>query len=160
MLKMKSRNKSRGIGLLELMLSLSIIAVLLVMATRYFMVANEEQKINNAISQIHGIAGGAANYAISFPGYAGVAISSLVNGNFIPASFGGSDGAGAGANPWNGGLSVGAASVNGAAGFTVTMSAVPTIGTPSTCNKLANMISNEFKNSATCSAGQVTVNFN
>jgi type II secretory pathway pseudopilin PulG len=45
-------NKVRGIGLLELMLSLSIIAILLIMATRYYLVTSFSQKLNQATAQI------------------------------------------------------------------------------------------------------------
>lgn len=45
-------SKLRGIGLLELMLSLAIIAILLVMATRYFGMASKSQKIDDSIQMI------------------------------------------------------------------------------------------------------------
>lgn len=51
------RKQQRGIGLLELMLSLAIIAILLVMATRYFLVASMNEKINTTISTIGGMQG-------------------------------------------------------------------------------------------------------
>lgn len=157
--KKSSRNKARGIGLLELMLSLAIIAILLVMAVRYFVATNESQKINNAISMIHGLAGGAANYAIAHPAYSGIGIDTLLAGNYVPKAFGGSDGKGAGANPWNGNIAVAAATVGGAAGFTVTMSSVPTSGTVSVCTKIENMLKNSGEGTAACDKGTLTVNF-
>ncbi len=51
------KRQQRGIGLLELMLSLAIIAILLVMATRYFLVASSNEKINSTISTIGGMQG-------------------------------------------------------------------------------------------------------
>lgn len=42
----------KGISLLEVMLSLSIIAIILVMATRYFFSANTTQKINQEVVQM------------------------------------------------------------------------------------------------------------
>lgn len=45
-------SKLRGIGLLELMLSLAIIAILLVMATRYFSSASRSQKSEDTIQLI------------------------------------------------------------------------------------------------------------
>lgn len=44
--------KQAGISLLEVLLSLSIIAIILVMATRYFFVANNSNKINTARQQV------------------------------------------------------------------------------------------------------------
>lgn len=152
--------REKGIGLLELMLSLSIIAILLVMATRYFMVANESQKLNNAISEVNGIAGGAANYNLSYPGYADINMQKLIEGRFIPASLGGSDQNGTGANPWGGNISV----ANGSAGqgFTVTFTGIPTDGNDpntTTCQKLANMINASVKGSASCSGNTLDVDF-
>jgi type II secretory pathway pseudopilin PulG len=47
------RNKNRGIGLLELMLSLAIIAAVILMATRYFTQASEASKVTQATQMIH-----------------------------------------------------------------------------------------------------------
>ena len=54
--KFKNFSKQqRGISLLEVMLSLAIIAIILVMATRYFSLASGGNRINEAISQINEI---------------------------------------------------------------------------------------------------------
>ena len=53
MMKLLQR-KQHGIGLLELMLSLAIIVILLVMATRYFLVASLNEKVNTMISTVGG----------------------------------------------------------------------------------------------------------
>ncbi len=47
-----SVRKQKGISLLEVLLSLSIIAIILVMATRYFFVANRNDKVNTVRQQI------------------------------------------------------------------------------------------------------------
>lgn len=136
--------KQRGIGLLELMLSLSIIAILLVMATRYFSASSEQQKINNAISQINGIAGGEASYFQSnSPPKFTKAISDLIKGNYVPAGLGGSDTNGANANPWGGNISISETSP-----LTVVLTNVPSDNAdPSTCKKLQNTINNTMSGS-------------
>lgn len=48
---MKLRNQ-KGISLLEVLLSLGIIAIILVMATKYFFVANRNDKINTVRQQV------------------------------------------------------------------------------------------------------------
>lgn len=53
----KDRKKVLGIGLLELMLSLSIIAILLVMATRYYLVTSYSNKLNRLTEEISQIQG-------------------------------------------------------------------------------------------------------
>ena len=45
-------NRQRGISLLEVMLSVSIIAIILIMATRYYFVASDHEKVNTARQQI------------------------------------------------------------------------------------------------------------
>lgn len=55
--------KQAGIGLLELMLSLAIIAILLIMAVRYYRNSNEAQKISNTISVASGVIGAQIQYA-------------------------------------------------------------------------------------------------
>jgi len=167
MLKMSVKSYQRGIGLLELMLSLSIIAILLVMATRYFMQANEQQKINNAISLFNGVAGGEACYfqASSPPKYT-TAFTDMIGANCLPAGIGGSDGAGTGVSPWGGNLIITSISP-----LTMTMSGISQgNGTIDTCTKLANTINNTMSGSngsgsgvsknATCDGkGTITVIF-
>lgn len=94
--KIANRNKQRGIGLLELMLSLAIISVLLVMATRYYKSADQGQKVNNSISLITGIAGAAAQYVNAHPDTTALTIDTLVDQNYLPANFKGLK------NPWGG----------------------------------------------------------
>lgn len=154
--KTSGRNKTRGIGLLELMLSLAIIAILLVMATRYFLVANESQKINNAVSMANGFAGAEAQYASHNNAYT-AKISDLIDGNYLPSSFGGAKEDGVGANPWGGNLVLAVS----APGFTISFTGVPTSASqkPDTCTKLAMTISGAGKAMAECTAGTVKVTF-
>jgi hypothetical protein len=125
-----------------------------VMATRYFISANESQKINNAVSQIHGIAGGAANYNVANHSYTGLSIKGLVDGKYIPAALGGgSAGTGEGANPWGGNLMVDEATTGG--GYTITLSAVPA----TSCTKLESMLKGAENESASCTGTDLVVTF-
>ena len=58
-------SKLKGIGLLELMLSLAIIAILLVMATRYFGIATKSQRIDDSIQLVSEIESGINSYITS-----------------------------------------------------------------------------------------------
>jgi hypothetical protein len=49
---LNKRSRVRGIGLLEIMLSLAIIALIIVMAARYFSVAQQQQKITQTMTMI------------------------------------------------------------------------------------------------------------
>ncbi len=52
MLKISNFKRQSGISLLEVLLSLSIIAIILIMATRYFFVASNNDKMNTTVSQV------------------------------------------------------------------------------------------------------------
>src|SRR3990167_733649 len=62
MLRVKTRKYQRAISLLEVLLSLSIIAIILVMATRYFFVASHNDKVNTTFGQIGGLIAAVHNY--------------------------------------------------------------------------------------------------
>ncbi len=57
-----SMQRMRGISLLEVLLSLSIIAIILVMATRYYFVASHNDKVNTTVTQIGGLIAAIHNY--------------------------------------------------------------------------------------------------
>lgn len=61
--------KQRGIGLLELMLALSIISILIVMATRYFSTVTLSQKINTAHMQLIDIMQGLQHWKSKYGNY-------------------------------------------------------------------------------------------
>ncbi len=77
-------SKLRGIGLLELMLSLAIIAILLVMATRYYGSTVKSQRVDDTI-QLVGELETAVNTAISNDGtiYKDITIAKLVTSGYL-----------------------------------------------------------------------------
>ena len=66
---MKKITKQLGISLLEVMLSLSIIAIILVMATKYFFVANRSDKINTVRQQIGEVIAAIESWKSEHPTY-------------------------------------------------------------------------------------------
>lgn len=63
--------KQLGISLLEVLISLSIIAIVLIMAARYFFITTNNTKLSNAISQVGGLVAAAHSWKgikISFTG--------------------------------------------------------------------------------------------
>ncbi len=63
MFKLNQRlSLQRGISLLEVMLSLSIIAIILVMATRYFFTASDSQRINQAKAEVATVLSAVSTY--------------------------------------------------------------------------------------------------
>jgi type II secretory pathway pseudopilin PulG len=83
----KNKTRQFGIGLLELMLSLAIIAVLLVMATRYYMTAGQSSRINQAVDAYGGLAAAAASWAQSNGGsYSNLDLTTADSNGWIPHS--------------------------------------------------------------------------
>lgn len=87
LMSITNRHNQQGIGLLELMLSLAIISVLLVMATRYYKSADQGQKISNSISLINGIAGAGAQYLNANPDKTFQDLTPLIADHYLPDNF-------------------------------------------------------------------------
>lgn len=101
---MKIKKSINGISLLELMLALAIIAVLLVMATRYFNLARNIQQTNEAENMLQTTMNAVDNWYWTFKKFRGtpngdISIENLVAMNLLPKDF-----ANTTANPWGGHL--------------------------------------------------------
>ncbi len=81
-----SLKKQQGIGLLELMLSLAIIAVLLIMATRYYQSARNSQQVNDAISLTNAIAGASQSWVLGQNNFSSISFDELKKQGLIPSS--------------------------------------------------------------------------
>lgn len=104
------KRKQGGIGLLELMLSLAIIAILLIIATRYYLTANTEQRVNEALSMIKATRGSSAFWVKGRQNrYAGINMDQLNQFGLLPRDLVSNGGAGVGTNPWGGDITVAAA---------------------------------------------------
>jgi len=143
----------QGIGLLELMLSLAIIAVLLVIATRYYETAKTGEQVNEAIGIVQAIRGASAQWAAGKPSYSGLNMSALYNYGLLPRSVGGGNNDGVGTNPWGGNVSV--TPINSNAQVQVTLTKVPT----QACNNLIGKLSYETPITPTCNGGNFVVTF-
>ena len=74
----------QGISLLEVLLSLSIIAIILVMATRYFFVASNNNKVNTTRQDIGSLIAAITSWKNENPVYPGdLSISTLVTDGFL-----------------------------------------------------------------------------
>lgn len=142
-----SKLKQNGIALLEVLLSLSIIAIILVMATRYFFVATNNNKVNTSISQVGGLVAALHNWKGIKPSFDGVSIQALYNAGQLEHFPGLEDSSTTNVsvndlwgNPY---------SVTPAAGNKVTISVtLPKVGN---CQALANAYSNAVCNGTTFS---------
>ncbi|MCH9770086.1 MAG: prepilin-type N-terminal cleavage/methylation domain-containing protein [Gammaproteobacteria bacterium] len=119
--------KQRGISLLEVLLSLSIIAIILIMATRYFFVANENKNVNQVRAQIGALLAATQLWKGSNPSYENLSLEQLISTGDFPSS----------ANvknnklydPWGDEIML---APTGVSGFTITV----TLPTATDCNKL------------------------
>lgn len=135
-------NRQRGIGLLELMLSLAIIAILLVMATRYFTSARQGQQVASAVSIVNAITAAASNY------------TSTQGGGSAPSSIGKIDSylpQGGTTSPWGGAITVSGTATS----FAILIPNVPSDACTLIGNALANTGATAAASGSNCS---VTVN--
>lgn len=81
---MKKIAYQSGISLLEVLLSLTIIAIILVMATRYFFLATNNDRINMTREQIGSVVAAIHGWKNQNPQYdTGLSISMLYNDGFL-----------------------------------------------------------------------------
>lgn len=98
--------KNSGITLLELMLSLAIIAILLIAAMRYFESTRSSQRVNDGIQSLQSAMQASDNWYATFKSFTGTSagdinVTALINMNLLPTDFA--------VNPWGGAASITAA---------------------------------------------------
>lgn len=142
----KFTSKQNGIGLLELMLSLAIIAILLVMATRYWVVSNSSNQVNRAVAQLGAIQGAIANYRSGNPAVTQITYAELDKiGALSRLDYNPKGGAGGTVtNPWGGTIDLGWD--NSKKGVTITFNQIP----QTACENLANKYTNDPNVTASC----------
>lgn len=142
-----NRNQT-GISLLEVLLSLSIIAIILVMATRYFFVANNNNKINTTVSQVGGLVAAVNTWKGIKTTYEGLSVQALYDAgqlNDFPGLDDGSTSSVTLKNLWGGTIDVSEeAGGTGTSQASIVISALPTAGD---CQALENAYSG-----STCSS--------
>lgn len=131
---MLKRNNT-GIGLLELMLSLAIIAVILILATRYYQITRSSQAINEASSMVLAVYTAGSSWLDSHDHFDNKdMIEEFVDNALLPADF--KNGA---VNPWGGAIQA-TGSADNPIQLTVTLDSVP----QADCKNLAAKISEKI----------------
>jgi len=154
--------KQRGIGLLELMLSLAIIAILLIMATRYYGAASRSEKVNEGVALVQNIAAASAQWKAGHANYDKITAKALIESGMIPKQYVDTGDINTGTTiitPWPGVTvsSLGPASKDNSQKVKVEMSKFSGDYTYA-CNNLAQKFKAEDPN-AKCSGGTFTVTF-
>lgn len=86
-----------GIGLLELMLSLLIIATIILLTTRYYSTTAENLRVTQAVEMINNISNAGYKWVQGKNNFAGITINTLTDAQFLPVDYSSST-----ANPWKG----------------------------------------------------------
>ena len=135
------QKKLRGISLLELILVLAVVAILLVIATRFFEVANRSRQVNNAYQDIKTISAASQSWWEDHGrNYTKLklTLTKLVEGGYLVKSYQ--------SNPWGGIISVTAASSDQ---VKVEMTELDT----KACANLAHRFGFDSKNVKVCTPG-------
>ncbi len=142
---LKIKRHQRGIGLLELMLSLAIIAILLIMATRYFETAHRSQRVNESLELIQSIVSGSSNYLMANHNYTDIDTEYVVG--YVPKFYVKSDNKSI-INPWNTAVTVGSSDGK----LQIAFGTMPL----EACTMLKNVTAS-FADTATCTDGAFTI---
>jgi general secretion pathway protein G len=134
-----TRSSNRGFSLLELLLSIAIISLIILMATRYFSTVRSSQKVSDAVSMVQGIRAGATSlYATG--GAANVTVANLCTNKQIPSSY--CNGTTSLISPWESGTSA-ASTIDGSASsgkFKITIAGIPDTAS---CTNLCTALSGD-----------------
>lgn len=135
--------KNLGISILELLLALAIIAILLVMAVRYFELTRVAQQINDALHIISNIDTASESWLATHDDFTNVTLQSFIDDSLVPANF-----AQQHVNPWNGDIEINANEKNNLA-LDISFTNVP----KNICQDLKNNVMQHYPNStADCDA--------
>lgn len=161
MLGLKAKYQ-QGVGLLELMLSLAIIAIILIMTTRYYSSASNSQKITSAVDEINAVKGAMGSYLAGYPAgqtpSPAPTIGSLVQTGLLPPTFVASGTSSSSTtNPWGMSISIGTIT---AQSYQVLM----TMPSADVCTTVMNQVNSSSGGgvngpSSSCSGGALTATF-
>ena len=153
------KNKIIGIGLLELLLAFSIIAVLLISATRYYQSAQNSRQVQAALDTIQAIYYAGAQHVESVGVFAHgtdyIGDSDFVNHGFLPSNFGD----GSKDNPWGGAITAGSAIEGDSTQLKLTLANVPSAACINLTDKLNSSKFIDPKAVINCDVNPITIIF-
>ena len=101
MKNMYDLNSEKGIGLLELMLSIIVITAIILGATKYYLVAREAMKITQAQDVINNVASATYKWIEGQPNFHDLTLQKLIDAGLLPGKYGQS-----GISPWGGSINL------------------------------------------------------
>lgn len=124
----------KGIGLIELMLVLTVISLIIVMATRYYQTAERSRKVTQAISQVNAVVAAAQRWRLGKSGFDNtMTVAVLVAQGMLPKEM--QDGRYA--NPWGGDITINTA-YSGGGQFVIQLTNVDS----QDCNLIVSTLTN------------------
>ncbi|MBX9705583.1 MAG: hypothetical protein K2Q14_03760 [Gammaproteobacteria bacterium] len=140
----KRRQKIRGIGLLELMLTLSLLAVMIMVAVEYYSSANTEQEATTVVNSYSTIKSAVENYLADNPTAGVPTMALLVQNGYLPSVYNTS------LNMWGGTITV---TTSGNAAFAVAQTAIPKSVCAMAYGQIAATLNNNLGECVVVSAG-------
>jgi len=120
--------QQQGIGLLELMLALAVIAMMMVAASRYYQSTQVARRVQIAVESVQALYAANERYVQDY-GISTVTLADLTSKGYLPADFGDT------ANPWGGDITLALAS-SSTVYLKATFSKVPESDCKNVYNKL------------------------
>lgn len=108
----KATNRQKGISLLEVLLSLTIIAIILLMATRYYEITNASGKMNDGVRVLNSLTAAADDWFVTYKTYQAaenipaISKTALIQMGDLPQEYARDN-----ANPWGGEINISPADV-------------------------------------------------
>lgn len=159
----------QAVGLLELMLALALIAIILIMTTRYYTAASGSQKVDSATQMVISTRAAVDEYMAGNPNATVPSVTELVQAGLLPTTFlNGSNDNNHTVSPWATAPTSDQLSISAATGgFSVTM----ITPTASVCSALSNQLqstieggasgasNSKLNSSISCSTATLTATF-
>jgi len=128
----------KGIGLLELMLTIIVITAIILSATKYYLVAKEEMKISQAQDIVNNVAQAAYKWVEGRPDFTNLSLDDLINNGLLPGKYSGNIG------PWGGKITL---SLDTGKNLMLQFSNLGTATTTSRCAVLYNKYKDDSQSS-------------
>lgn len=147
-------SKQTGVSLLEVSLSVGIIAVILVLATMLYTTTSTNQQINVLTTNIGALTDAEIRYANNNQGAYSTAVNDLVNDGYLSPSIATCTGGGSGTTPFS------SCGVPNPWGGTMSLTAVTNgvkIGATANNVVTCNQINQQNKTSLTCNTGTLAI---
>lgn len=140
----------RAVGLVEILLVLSVVAVITLVSVRYFVVAKRAAKVSTTVSMVGDVVEASYTWVRGQPNFATISMTALTSNGYLPAKW--SDGTKI--NPWGGNITV--VGTNNNTQIRVTVTGIQVSDASGTCTNLLAKLNQRSSVAGSCTtAGSV-----